>query len=117
MLDSFCSRFINHLLTSRGFYLDLIAESELPEDVEMLYAYRKTPTLRSQFIHRSGTVLVSILEDGKGLITTINRIYISHSSNNLIELAERVTKELEDICGDAIALQAVWDSAKEQEIM
>ena len=111
-----CSRFTIYLLTQLGFYLDLTANSDLPSDVEMVYSYRKNIVQQSQFIHQSGTVIVSILPNDEGLSTSLNRNFISHQSLELLEIGEIVMKELRRVCDDEKELIKIWDCAKEIEL-
>ncbi|SGY46236.1 BQ5605_C001g00401 [Microbotryum silenes-dioicae] len=94
------------LLRSLGFFLDIGADSSFPSDVDVQYSYKRSPSPRSQYIHRSGTVLVAILGDRRGLAIVANRIYLSHRPQ---AKDEDPTQELVELCGDLQKLRAMWD--------
>ena len=100
------SYYENGLLRSQGFFLDLGADSGWPSDIDVQYSYRRNPQLRPQYIHRSGTLLVSILGDRQGLACVANRIYLSHSP----EAGSKNPRDrLVELCGNIKALRKIWD--------
>ncbi|KAK4705317.1 hypothetical protein P7C70_g888, partial [Phenoliferia sp. Uapishka_3] len=94
------------LLSHLGFFLDLGADDTFPEEVDVQYSYRRNATNRSQYIHRSGTLLVSILGGKEGFNYVPNRIFVSHSPGKTT--VEDVVAELESLCGDAERLEKLW---------
>ena len=75
------------------------------------YSYRPLSSPHSQYIHRNGTLLVSILGGADGFVYVPNRIYISHTQNRPDEIVERLVR----LCGDAEALGALWVALKPVE--
>lgn len=101
------------MLRSLDFFLDLGADSTFPSDIEVQYSYRRTPTLHSQYIHRSGTVLVSILpeeddpnDSGRlAFACSPNRIWTSHHP----ELdGEEPLRRLRQVCADEDELRKLY---------
>ncbi|GAA5948734.1 hypothetical protein JCM21900_005277 [Sporobolomyces salmonicolor] len=107
-------RYLSGLLRHLDFVLDLGADSTFPADVDVQYSYRRTPTLHSQFIHRSGAVLVSILadddDDGPGFAYAPNRIFTSHHPE--VDEKEPV-RRLVELCEDEGRLKEFWQSVKD----
>ncbi|KAG0667651.1 vacuolar membrane-associated protein iml1 [Rhodotorula mucilaginosa] len=101
------------VLRSLDFFLDLGADSTFPSDIDVEYSYRRTPTVHSQYIHRSGTVLVSIFPDeddpaepGRlAIACSPNRIWTSHHP----ELdSQEPLRRLREVCADANELQRLY---------
>ncbi|KAL2267692.1 hypothetical protein VTJ83DRAFT_4969 [Remersonia thermophila] len=67
------------ILRKFDFVLDMEAASNFPSDVEVSYSWGKPDFKYTQYIHRSGTVLVQIRDDGHFLLLA-NRL--SSSSRN-----------------------------------
>ncbi|BGP14497.1 hypothetical protein JCM10213_003083 [Rhodosporidiobolus nylandii] len=99
--------YLSLLLRSLNYFLDLGADSTFPSSIDVQYSYRRTPTLRSQFVHQSGSLLVSIFEDedGPGFAYAPNRIHTSHHPE--IEAAQTV-QQLAEVCADDERLSAFW---------
>lgn len=72
----------------------------------MQYSYRRTAAPRSQYVHRTGTLLVSILGGADGFSVVPNRIFLSHSAG--LAKAEDVQRDLERLCGDQKGLERLW---------
>ena len=101
------------VLRSLDFFLDLGADSTFPSDIDVEYSDRRTPPLHSQYIHRSGTVLVSIFPDeddpaepGRlAFACSPNRIWTSHHP----ELdSQEPLRRLREVCADAPELQRLY---------
>lgn len=107
------------LLSSLDFFLDLGADSTFPPDIDVRYSYRRQPTLRSQFIHRSGTMLLSVLEPGdvdgaaSGFAFVANQNYILHKGE-LGPRYEALVEELRSVCADGERLERFWAEARAQ---
>jgi hypothetical protein len=99
--------YLSRLLRSLDYFLDLGADSTFPSSLEIRYSYRRTPTPHSQFIHRSGSVLVSIFEDdkGAGLAYAPNRIFASHHPE--VDPGKTV-EQLAAFCADEQRLKAFY---------
>lgn len=93
------------LLQSLDFFLDLGADSTFPSDVDVQYSYRRAPTSQSQFIHRSGTLLVAILGGEDGFAYMPNRIFTSHAQGLK---PDEAMSELVRICSDEKRLEELW---------
>lgn len=68
-------RFAYHkaLLRKLNFVLDMEAANAFPSDVEVSYSWGKSDYQYTQFIHRSGTLLAQITDDGN-LLLLANRL-------------------------------------------
>ncbi|GAA6003213.1 uncharacterized protein JCM10292_002923 [Rhodotorula paludigena] len=106
--------YLARLLRSLDFFLDLGADSTFPSFLDVQYSYRRVPTLHSQYIHRSGTVLVSICEDDDGrpaYAYAPNRVWTNHRP----ELdAKQPMEALVELCGDEERLQRLYDEVREE---
>ncbi|GAA5913391.1 hypothetical protein JCM6882_004107 [Rhodosporidiobolus microsporus] len=99
--------YLSRLLRTLDYFLDLGADSTFPSTIDVQYSYRRTPTPHSQFIHRTGSVLVSIFEDdeGPGFAYAPNRIYTSHHPEvNPVEVVRRLL----EVCVDEEHLSSFW---------
>lgn len=85
---------------------------------KVAYSYRRTPTDRSQYIHRSGTALVAVLDEDAGVEFVPNRIYLSHAqtpggvtgTSGGGGQEEQVLQELQRVCSDRAGLEKLWQS-------
>jgi hypothetical protein len=100
-----CSYYESALLRSLDFFLDLGADSTFPSDIDVQYSYRRAPTAQSQFIHRSGTLLVAILGGSDRFAFIPNRIFTSHSQG---ATPDEARSELLRACRDEKRLEALW---------
>tara|TARA_R110002003_G_scaffold96_34_gene7718 strand:- start:12775 stop:17652 length:4878 start_codon:yes stop_codon:yes gene_type:complete len=76
-------RFTYHkaLLRKLNFVLDMEAASAFPSDVEVTYSWGVPDYKYTQFIHRSGTLLAEITEDGNFLLLA-NRLAHNRAKDN-----------------------------------
>lgn len=95
-----------YLLRSLDFFLDIGCDDTFPDEIEVRYSYRRSSN-HSQYIHRSGSVLVAILGGEAGFAFVPNRIYLSHSTPTT--RPEDVLAQLISLCSDAERLTALWD--------
>lgn len=102
------SHFESGLLRSLDYFLDVGADTTFPDNVDVQYSYRRTPTTHSQYIHRSGTLLVAILGGQDGFVFIPNRIFTSHTTGGT--RPEEPMAELIGLCGDSTALGKLWVS-------
>jgi hypothetical protein len=102
-----CRDALAAVLRHLDFILDLGADSTFPPSIDVQYSYRRTATLHSQYIHRSGTILVSIMEDEEGPLFAYapNRIFTTH--NPTLDRDEPV-KRLKEVCADAELLRRLY---------
>lgn len=99
------------LLRSLNFFLDIGADSTFPSDVDVQYSYRRTTTDHSQYIHRSGTLLVAILGGAEGFAFMPNRIFTSHSEGLT---PDDVIVKLVGLCRNTDALEKLWAKTKSE---
>ncbi|GAA5914304.1 GTPase-activating protein IML1 [Sporobolomyces salmoneus] len=109
-------QYLSHLLRSLDFFLDLGSDSTFPSHLHAQYSYRRAPVLHSQYIHRSGSAIVSILAareqedgDGDGIIGFAyvpNRIFTSHHPAIDEDEPKRM---LESLCRDEERLKEIWE--------
>ena len=64
-----------------SFVLDFEAASDFPADVDVTYSWGKPDYRYPQYIHRSGTVIAQITDDGDFLIL-VNRLYNDRNATN-----------------------------------
>jgi hypothetical protein len=69
------------LLRKLNFVLDVEAASAFPSDVELTYSWGKPDYKYTQFIHRSGGLLVQITDDGNFLLLA-NRLAHNRAKDN-----------------------------------
>ncbi|BGP46641.1 vacuolar membrane-associated protein iml1 [Rhodotorula kratochvilovae] len=100
------------VLRRLDFFLDLGADSTFPSWLAVQYSYRRGATPHSQYIHRSGTVLATVLEDADGpaIAYAPNRVCTNHRPD--LDL-KRPMERLVEMCGDEAALRRVYDEVRE----
>ncbi|KAK4053511.1 vacuolar membrane-associated protein iml1 [Microbotryomycetes sp. JL201] len=98
------------LLKSLHFVLDIGADSTFPTDIDVKYSYRREPTLHSEYIHRSGSVLVAIVGGRQGFAYMPNRIYTSHHPDGA--RPEDAIAQLVGMCQNRLALSRFWEETK-----
>lgn len=64
-----------------SFVLDFEAASDFPTDVDVTYSWGKPDYRYPQYIHRSGTVIAQITDDGDFLLLA-NRLYNNRNASN-----------------------------------
>ena len=64
-----------------SFVLDFEAASDFPQDVDVTYSWGKPDYRYPQYIHRSGTVIAQITDDGDFLLLA-NRLYNNRNASN-----------------------------------
>lgn len=104
------------LLRRFGFILDVEAAGSYPEQIDVVYSYRRWPYKYSQFIHRSGVAFVQVLGGAQGFIFLTNRLMgpgrmgaIKNKDNGPASSAEELRIELQNFCADPDALNAFYD--------
>ena len=76
------------ILKSFDFVLDTEAASNFPADVDVRYSWGKPDYRLTQYIHRSGAILVQITEDGNFLVLA-NRLYSRRSGATARDMEQR----------------------------
>ena len=64
-----------------SFVLDLEAASDFPADVDVTYSWGKPDYRYPQYIHRSGTIIAQITDDGDFLLLT-NKLYNNRNASH-----------------------------------
>ncbi|KAF5368784.1 hypothetical protein D9615_010396 [Tricholomella constricta] len=62
------------ILKKFGYIVDVEAASLYPEQVDVIYSYRRSPYKYSQFVHRSGMGFVQVLGGSQGFVFLTNRL-------------------------------------------
>ncbi|GAA6037242.1 hypothetical protein JCM8097_008639 [Rhodosporidiobolus ruineniae] len=105
--------YLSHLLRSLDYFLDLGADSSFPDWIDVRYSYRRVATTHSQYIHRTGAILISIFEDddGPGLAYVWNRVFTTHHPE-----ADpwKLIVPVVDLCADETRLRAFWREVDER---
>ncbi|ODN76686.1 vacuolar membrane-associated protein IML1 [Cryptococcus amylolentus CBS 6039] len=90
-----------------GFVLDVEAADRYPDNVEVVYAYRKGGVKKytySQFCHKTGLALVQCVGGEEGFLWSDNRLVVSAPTRrgvgNRVEEARSLRRELEQFCSD-----------------
>lgn len=104
------------LLRRFGFILDVEAAAFYPEQIDVVYSYRRWQYKYSQFIHRSGVAFVQVLGGVQGFIFLTNRLMgpgrmgsTKSKDNGPASAAEELRVELQKFCSDSDALNAFYD--------
>ncbi|KAL9582607.1 MAG: hypothetical protein Q9212_003201, partial [Teloschistes hypoglaucus] len=84
------------------FVLDFEAASAFPADVDVTYSWGKPDYKYSQYIHRSGTLLAQITDEGDFLLLA-NRLYNNRGSSAGAQEGSRAAEEAQERERDAAA--------------
>ncbi len=104
------------LLRRFGFILDVEASDLYPEDVDVVYSYRRSPYKYSQFIHRSGVAFIQVKGGSEGFLFLTNRLMGAGRTTRggkeerprpAVE-AERLRVELDAFCADRAGLEEFY---------
>ena len=105
------------LLRKFGFILDIEAADLYPEQVDVVYSYRRKAFKYSQFVHRSGVAFVQVLGGSLGFLFLTNRLMgpgrMGTTMRSKEELkpaaaAEEIRQALDAFCSDADALKMFY---------
>lgn len=106
------------LLRKFGFILDIEAADLYPEQVDVVYSYRRNAFKYSQFVHRSGVAFVQVLGGYEGFLFLTNRLMgpgrigtTMRSKEKELKpavAAEEIRQALDDFCSDADALKMFY---------
>ncbi|KAE8539698.1 vacuolar membrane-associated protein IML1 [Cryptococcus gattii VGV] len=104
------------ILTKKfGFVLDVEATDRYPENIEVVYSYRKDDVkyTYSQFCHKTGLALVQCVGGEAGFLWSDNRLVVSAPTRkgvgNRVDEARALRKELEDFCSDTDQLSKFYE--------
>lgn len=102
------------LLRKFGYVLDVEAAGLYPEQVDVIYSYRRSAYKFSQFVHRSGVGFVQVLGGSRGFVFLTNRLMgpgrmMKGKDYRPSAIAEQIRLELHQFCCDKKALQRFYD--------
>ncbi|KAF9008542.1 hypothetical protein BDZ89DRAFT_1078965 [Hymenopellis radicata] len=107
------------LLRRFGFILDVEASDLYPDDVDVVYSYRRSPYKYSQFIHRSGVAFIQVKGGTEGFLFLTNRLMGSGRTRGKEEKrpaveAEKLRVDLDVFCSDPAMLEEFYRAQVEQ---
>ncbi|KAF8624112.1 hypothetical protein AX15_006023 [Amanita polypyramis BW_CC] len=104
------------LLRRFGFVLDVESATSYPEQIDVVYSYRRWRYDYSQFVHRSGVAFVQVLGGTQGFLFLTNRLMgpgrmgsTKSKDNGPASAAEELKLELLRFCSDPDALTGFYD--------
>ena len=104
------------LLQKFGFIVDVEAADLYPEQVDVVYSYRRSPYRYSQFVHRSGVAFIQLLGGYKGFLFLTNRLMgpgrmgsTKSKDHQPAVAAEAIRQQMADFCMDKERLQKFYD--------
>ncbi|KAJ3515991.1 hypothetical protein NLJ89_g1410 [Agrocybe chaxingu] len=104
------------LLEKFGFIVDVEAQDLYPEQVDVVYSYRRSPYHYSQFVHQSGVAFVQVLGGSQGFVFLTNRLMgpgrmgtTKSKDHRPAAAAEKIRVEMGGFCEDKVRLQAFYD--------
>ncbi|KAH9479659.1 Vacuolar membrane-associated protein IML1 [Psilocybe cubensis] len=105
------------LLQKFGFIVDVEAADLYPEQIDVVYSYRRSPYKYSQFVHRSGVAFIQVLGGYRGFLFLTNRLMgpgrmgsaIKNKDHLPAVAAERMRVEMAEFCLDRERLQQFYD--------
>lgn len=105
------------LLQKFGFIVDVEAADLYPEQVDVIYSYRRSPYKYSQFVHRTGVAFIQVPGGDKGFLFLTNRLMGPGRMGSALKAkdhlpavtAEEIRVEMADFCVDKEKLQMFYD--------
>ncbi|TFK36407.1 hypothetical protein BDQ12DRAFT_736999 [Crucibulum laeve] len=105
------------LLRKFGFILDVEAAELYPEQVDVVYSYRRSPFKYSQFVHRSGVAFVQVLGGSQGFLFLTNRLMgpgrmgttLKNKDYKPAAAAEEIRVQMHQFCEDKKQLEEFYD--------
>ncbi|KAF8630448.1 hypothetical protein AX17_005425 [Amanita inopinata Kibby_2008] len=104
------------LLRRFGFILDVEAADSYPEQIDVVYSYRRSAYTYSQFVHWSGVAFVQVLGGTRGFIFLTNRLMgpgrmgsMKSKDNGPASAAEDLRQEMDKFCDDPVTLMGFYD--------
>ncbi|KAI0075621.1 hypothetical protein K474DRAFT_1664070 [Panus rudis PR-1116 ss-1] len=103
------------ILRKFQFVLDIEAGHLYPDQVDVVYSYRRAPFTYSQWVHRSGVAFVQVLGGSEGFLFLTNRLMApgrlgtAHKQQRPAAAAEDLRIKLNEFCSDKDALQRFYD--------
>jgi len=102
------------LLQAFDFILDVEAADLYPEEVDVVYSYRRSPYEYSQFVHRSGVAFIQVLGGCQGFLFLTNRLMgsgrmLKGKGYRPATAADDIRVEMAKFCLDKEKLQRFYD--------
>jgi len=105
------------LLKRFGFVLDVEAADLYPEQVDVVYSYRRSAHQYAQYVHRSGMAFVQVLGGAQGFLYLTNRLAGPGRMGSTLKskdyrptaASDEIRIPLTDFCSDAGALSEFYD--------
>ena len=105
------------LLQAFDFILDVEAAELYPEQVDVVYSYRRSPYEYSQFVHRSGVAFIQVLGGCQGFLFLTNRLMGPGRMGSTLKskdyrpaaAAEDIRMQMTKFCLDKEKLQKFYD--------
>ncbi|GLB34559.1 putative vacuolar membrane-associated protein Iml1 [Lyophyllum shimeji] len=102
------------LLKKFGYIIDVEGANLYPEQVDVVYSYRRSPYKYTQFVHRSGMGFVQVLGGSQGFMFLTNRLMgpgrmAKKQDVRRAAIAEEIRLELHRFVSDKKALQEFYD--------
>ncbi|KAJ8522922.1 hypothetical protein ONZ45_g618 [Pleurotus djamor] len=105
------------LLRRFDFILDIEASEMYPEQIDVVYSYRRSPYKYSQFVHRSGVAFIQVLGGSQGFVFLTNRLMgpgrmgatVKAKEHRPAAAAEKIRIGLSNFCSDKAALSKFYD--------
>ena len=106
------------LLRKFGWVLDVEAAALYPEQIDVVYSYRRAAFKYSQFVHRSGKVFLQVLGGAQGFVLLRNRLMgpgrtMKSKDHRSWVREEEPEDELARFCSDKEALCQFYEDEKE----
>ncbi|TFK72729.1 hypothetical protein BDN72DRAFT_957080 [Pluteus cervinus] len=105
------------ILRKFGFIIDVEAVDLYPEQIDVVYSYRRSPFKYSQFVHRSGVAFVQVLGGTEGFLFLTNRLMgpgrlgtTTKRDHPAAAAADEIRVKLQQFCSDKAALEGFYDN-------
>jgi hypothetical protein len=104
------------LLRRFGFILDVEAAYAYPEQIDVVYSYRRSPYKYSQFVHRTGVAFAQVLDGSQGFLFMTNRLMgpermgtTTKNKDHRSAAADEIRTKLHQLCSDSKALTSFYE--------
>ncbi|ESK89207.1 vacuolar membrane-associated protein iml1 [Moniliophthora roreri MCA 2997] len=113
------TRYFEYALLRRfGFIVDIEAADLYPENIDVVYSYRRSSYKYSQFVHRSGVAFVQVLGGSRGFLILTNRLMGPGRMGTTLKAknykpaveAENIRTEIHRFCSDKQKLINFYDA-------
>lgn len=107
--------FESALLRHFGFVLDIEAGNLYPDQVDVVYSYRRAPFSYSQWVHRTGVAFIQVLGGSQGYLFLTNRLMLQGRISTAQKMprpasvAEELRLELTNFCNNPDSLRKFYD--------